>query len=177
MYVLHIRSVYPSAAHETGAETAVPLPQSWYERTWLHAGAGILSGLALQALFWQLWGYVPPLWLAVVAAVCYLAGLLFDMGATHFHIRQKRDFDARGLLMPTREANPLLPAYPTLAQQIWNTATLLSLLYVVLAAAMPGVGLGAALLHGLAGMRNWRAYKRCVLVLRAFDAECVGNGS
>lgn len=171
-----IRFHYPNLVEAWDRERliAARLPQVWYERTWLYAGVGILTGIVLELFIWRMWGYVPPLWFSISAALCYFAGFLFDMGATHLHISQKRGFDERGLEMPTCEANPLLPAYPTLLQQIFNISTLLSLLYIPLTAVMPGVGFGAALLHGLAGMGNFREHRRCLLTLQLFDDQFSG---
>ena len=112
---MHVIQLYRLAVPPAGDMEPVSgsqIPLSWYEHTWLYAGVGILGGLALQLLFWQLWGYVPPVWLSCLAVLCYVAGFLFDVGATHLHVRQKRAFEERGLRMPTCEANPLLPAYP-----------------------------------------------------------------
>ena len=171
MYVIQLYRLAVPSAGDMEPVSGSQIPLSWYEHTWLYAGVGILGGLALQLLFWQLWGYVPPVWLSSLAVLCYVAGFLFDVGATHLHVRQKRAFEKRGLRMPTCEANPLLPAYPTLAQQIWNIATLLSLLYILVVAAMPGVGFGATSLHGLAGLGNYRVYRRSLLTLKMFDAR------
>lgn len=175
MQVTHFHQPDLSVARDSDLDMYSLMPLSWYERTWLYAGIGILAGLLLQIVIWQVWGYVPPLWLSFLAALCYTAGFLFDVGATHLHVRQKHAFEERGLRMPTREANPLLPDYPTLMQQIFNTTTLLSLLYILLVIAMPGVGFGAAMLHGFAGLGNYRVYRRSSMILQLFDSRMQDN--
>ena len=163
------RQPSPFTMRKNDLEVWTRFPLSWYERTFLYTGVGISTGLMLQLFFWRSWGFLPPSWLSSLAAICYVVGFLFNFVSTHLPIRLKSAFDERGLRMNSCAGNLLLAAYPTWAQQIWNVSTLYSLLFIPLVAMMPGVGFGAFILHGLAGMGNYRDYRRSLLTLNLFD--------
>jgi hypothetical protein len=164
------RQPYHFTLRKNDLEVWSRFPLSWYERTFLYTGVGISIGLMLQLFFWRSWGFLPPSWLSSLAAICYVVGFLFNFVSTHLPMRLKSAFDDRELRMNSScEGNLLLAAYPTWAQQIWNVSTLFSLLFIPLVAIMPGVGFGAFILHGLAGMGNYRVYRRSLLTLNLFD--------
>jgi hypothetical protein len=151
-------------------------PQVWYERDWLLAATGIVLGVIIQGSIQRLFGVWSTPLLAGVATLAYGGAFVGDIVATHQHIGLKGAFEKRGLKMSTCEANPLLPAYPTLWQQIWSRATLFSLLLVPLIWLLPGIGSGAAALHGLAAAGNRRAYHRSLLLLYGWDAAYGRDG-
>lgn len=154
------------------SRASTPVESSaWYERSLLSAIVGILAGLLAEGIIWHRWGARPPAGLSYLAVFCYGGAFIYDLLATHRHISLKDEFDRRGLVMPTCEGNPLLPAYPTMLQQIWSPATLLSVLYMPLIILLPGVGFGAAILHGLAGAANERVYQRSIEILRWSDSR------
>jgi len=150
-------------------------PQLWYERDWLLAATGITLGVVFQAGIQYVLGVWSTTLLAGLATLAYGIALIADIAATHQHLGLRGEFERRGLKMPTCEANPLLPAYPTLWQQIWSRATLLSLLLIPLIWLLPGVGIGAVALHGLAAVGNRRAYHRSLMMLRLWDVQARGR--
>lgn len=150
-------------------------PRLWYERDWLLAATGITLGVVFQAGIQYVLGVWSTPLLAGLATLAYSIALIADIAATHQHLGLREEFERRGLRMPTCEANPLLPAYPTLRQQIWSRATLFSLLLIPLIWLLPGVGIGATVLHGLAAAGNRRAYRRSLMMLRLWDVQARGG--
>lgn len=154
-----------------------PLSERWYERAAPSAAVGMAVGLGVETFFWIVWGVWAPWPVMLLAATAYLTAFTYDVAATHRHVGLKAEFDKRGWVMPTCEGNPLLPAFPSLRQQVLSLATLMSILLVPLIVFVPGIGAGAAVLHGLAAAANKRAYQRARQVLwsgdtviaRAFD--------
>src|SRR5260221_5686738 len=144
-------------------------PKQWYETTW--AMYAMFFSIALGGLWLQVqFGLYPNRWVTAWGVGVYLIGYVIDIYATDRAHRIKPLFDKRGLDFPGVEANPLLPANPTLQEQIFSRSSLLYVLALPVIVLSPTSGMGMGIVKMVVGgLGNLKARTRTLATLQYID--------
>ncbi|MCA9905748.1 MAG: hypothetical protein KC547_17955 [Anaerolineae bacterium] len=145
-------------------------PFRWFERRWLQVLTAFSLGFGLlyvQAEF----APIHPTAFIAAGLVSHLVGTAWDIYTTASTMRLKARFDQLGLEFPIYEANPLLPAHPTLADQLVSVSGLIGVAALPVIYYFPGIGVGSGVARLLAGIYNLRQKNRLLLTLDTLDNE------
>ena len=145
-----------------------PAVQTWYDREVFWRWIPLATGLAIWYFLFHLQRISFNIWLSLIALALAIAGWMFDTFNTHALFQLKPRFDQKGLDFPVVEANPHLPDFPTLQEQIFSWPTLLEVLFWVGSFYIPPLGFFLGLAHLAAAFSNWQYKRRLQSLLQDF---------
>lgn len=145
------------------------VPEVWYENlTTLRLLYGVAL-LILLALFLPRYGYEPPLFWSVAGSSLYLIGWLVDTTSTWLCLRLVPRFEARGLVFPIIETNPILGKRPTLSELLFGYTAMFAVFATIASWFFPAAGIAGSTVQLGVGLNNLRQHKRLKLQLSLYD--------